>query len=95
MVKDHGALKSTIPVSVLSGKRKYDKDNAKVIIFEDAVIHFAEWILRIHASTEGRKGPINSIKFATRDSQGMWKTYDVNVIIVIIIMYSEEYAVRL
>ena len=54
-MKGHGALKSTIPVSVLSGKQKYCQDNAKAIVMEDAVIHFAddEWILRIHAGTEG------------------------------------------
>ena len=74
VVKGHGALKSTI---VLSGKQKYDQDNANVIVTEDAVIHFAddEWILRIHAGTEGGKRPINSIKITTQDSEGKGKTY--------------------
>ena len=39
VVKVHGALKSTI---VLNGKQKYDQDNAKAIVMEDAVIHFAD-----------------------------------------------------
>ena len=30
--------------------------------------------MRIHAGTEGGKGPINSIKITTRDSEEMWKT---------------------
>ena len=73
-MKGHGALKST---TVLSGKQKYDQDNAKAIVTEDAVIHFADdkWILRIHAGTEGGKGPINSIKITTQDSEGKRKTY--------------------
>ena len=77
VVKGHGALKSATSMSVLSGKRMYDKDITKAITSEDAVIHFAddEWILHIHAGTEGGKGPINSMKITTRDSQGMWKTY--------------------
>ena len=38
------------------------------------MIHFNyydKWILRIHAGTEGGKGPINSIKIITRDSEGI------------------------
>ena len=41
VVEGHGALKSTTPVSVLRSKQNnYDKDNAKVIISTNAVIHF-------------------------------------------------------
>ena len=41
-MKGHGVLNSTTPVSLVRSKQNnYDKDNAKAIISENAVIHFS------------------------------------------------------